>query len=498
MKVLQKLLILLLVSLFMLTACSPAAPAQEAVVEAPTEAATLAPTEVTTSPTQAPAQEEAPIVLQIITEEGTQELTMEALQALPTVEGYAGIKSSTGKITPPTLFKGVSIRELASLTGTFDESKGAVLYAEDGYSITFSYNQIMNGDFIQYDPGTGDELQTRVELTPILAYEMNGNILDPKQDGTLRIAVISEEGNQVVDGHWAVKWVNKMEVKPLAADWTLSLEGILSEEIDRGTFESGAAPNCHEAIWTDDNDQEWVGIPLWYLVGRVDDQIKHEGPAFNDDLADAGYTVDVIASDGYTVTFDSARIKRNNKIIVAFMVNENALPDDYFPLRLVGTELEKSEMVGQITKIVLNIPADLAAEYASPQETETSEAPAASPVTGDLVITGLVENSLGLMDANLHAMQVVEKQIEHPKKGMVDYSGVPLNVLLGLARPKVDASKVVFTASDGYTAEVSLTDALACEDCLVAFTDTAGVFDVVMPGFDSGSWVKGTISIEVK
>ena len=52
-----------------------------------------------------------------------------------------------------------------------------------------------------------------MELTAILAYEADGKPLDPKQDGTLRLAIVSDELNQVTDGHWAVKWVNKLEVK---------------------------------------------------------------------------------------------------------------------------------------------------------------------------------------------------------------------------------------------------------------------------------------------
>jgi DMSO/TMAO reductase YedYZ molybdopterin-dependent catalytic subunit len=495
MKFTRCLLFLSLAFLFVIASCAPVTATQEAVVEAPSA------TEVEQS-TEEPAPtavEEVPIVLQIIAEGSTLDLTMEDVKALPSVEGYGGIKSSTGQITLPKVFKGVALSELVAQIGPFDETKGAVIFAEDGYSITFSYNQIMNGDFIAYDPGTGDELKSEVDLTAILAYEIDGQELNPKEDGTLRVAVVSSEGNQVVDGHWAVKWVNKMEVKPLAADWNLNLEGILFEEMDRGTFESGAAPNCHEAVWMDENDQEWVGIPLWLLAGRVDDEIKHEGPAFNDALAEAGYTIEVIASDGYSVTFDSTRIMRNNKIIVAFTVNGNALPDDYFPLRLVGSELEKSEMVGQIEKIVLHIDTELEAQFtAKENETEQPEEESAPEVTGDLTITGMVENNLGLMDSNLRALQVVEKQIEHPKKGPTDYTGVPLTAVLNFARVKADASLLVVTASDGYSAELSLADVQACEDCLLAFTEEEGVFDLVMPGFDSSAWVKNTVSIEVK
>jgi hypothetical protein len=39
---------------------------------------------------------------------------------------------------------------------------------------------------------------------------------------------------------------------------------------------------------------------------------------------------------------------------LAHLVNEALLPEKDFPLRLVGTGLEKSEMVGQVARISFN------------------------------------------------------------------------------------------------------------------------------------------------
>ena len=124
---------------------------------------------------------------------------------------------------------------------------GVSVEAEDGYAITFSYDQVMNGTFIQYDPGTGDELKAPVPLTVILAYDLNGEALDPKQSGNLRLAIVSEEPKQVTDGHWSVKFVNRVVVKSLGEEWFLELDGTIDETMDRATFESGASPNCHMA-----------------------------------------------------------------------------------------------------------------------------------------------------------------------------------------------------------------------------------------------------------
>jgi hypothetical protein len=201
------------------------------------------------------ATEPAVPVLEIVSETGSRSLTLEELKALPATEGYAGIKSSTGKITLPVMMKGVALKDLAELIGGMDETKGFNVVAEDGYSITYSYDQLQNGTFIAYDPATGEELKNPVELTAIIAYEADGKPFDARQDGTLRLAIVSQEMKQVTDGHWAVKWVNKLEVKNLGADWVLQVEGVLSKPTDRASVESCGAPQCHGVSWVDDKNQ---------------------------------------------------------------------------------------------------------------------------------------------------------------------------------------------------------------------------------------------------
>ncbi|NTU99915.1 MAG: hypothetical protein HGA55_02175, partial [Methanoregulaceae archaeon] len=45
-------------------------------------------------------------------------------EQLPVTEGYAGIKSSTGRITPPSVYTGVAVSELVELVGGIDETMG--------------------------------------------------------------------------------------------------------------------------------------------------------------------------------------------------------------------------------------------------------------------------------------------------------------------------------------------------------------------------------------
>jgi hypothetical protein len=495
---LKRYSMLLIIGLLMFTsACQPTPPAVATIAQPVEPTATAVPSISTPIPPTATA---AAPVLDIVGADGNvvKSLSLDEIKALPSVEGQAGIKSSTGKVTPPATFKGVTLKDLAALAGNFDPTMGVNLIAKDGYSITFSYDQITKGTFVSYDPGTGDELKSPDPLTAILAYEMNGQPLNLETDGNLRLVIISEKNNQVTDGHWSVKWVTKLEVKSLSKEWSLHMEGTINELMDRATFESGASPNCHGVTWKDDKAQDWVGIPLWLLVGRVDDSIKHDGPAFNDALADAGYTVDVVASDGYTATFESSRIKRNNNIIVAHLVNGNPLPDKYFPLRLVGSDLQKNEMVGMISKIILKLSPAAAAIAAVTPTAEAVSTPAATTGQAELTITGLVEKELLLKEADLRAMDVVKITADSPKKGKQDYEGVRLSTLLEKAKVNPEAKKLVLIAADGYKAEVFLSEVQSCADCMVAFTDTPGKFYLVMPGLPGNVWIKEIFKIEVQ
>lgn len=468
----------------------PAEPAIEQSPAVPTAAPTAVPV---ASPTASPV---------VLTIEGLQEklaLTMEELQALPATTGQAGMKSSTGMITVPALYKGVLLTDLVSQVGGITPDLGVSIVASDGYAMTLSYDQILNGSFITYDPSDGSEKQIDDSLQAMVAYEVDGQPLDDRSDGILRLVIISPKNNQVTDGHWSVKWVERVEVQLLGREWSLSMSGIRQEAIDRNTFQSCGATSCHQSTWKDDQGQVWAGVPLYLLAGRVDDDITHEGPAYNRDLANAGYLIELIAADGYTTTIDSVAAFYNRDILVANQVNDSPLPDKYFPLRLVGDDLEKSQRLGALAEIRLILAEAGAIPAAEPTAEPAAPAPGEGPPAGTtLWITGQVANPLALNDVALHALEVVKVTAEHPKKGSQEYEGVYLNALMKLAGPQAGASKLVLTALDGYSASVDLAAVQACSNCLLAFTETEGVYNLVMPGFESSAWVKDLVKIEVQ
>ena len=101
-------------------------------------------------------------------------------------------------------------------------------------------------------------------------------------------------------------------------------------------------------------------MPLWLLVGRVDDGDVHETNssvrAFNDTLALQGYTIKVLNGQGYSREFNSTTVMRNANIIVANRLNGAPLPNPYWPLRLVGSALSGSEMLSNVIEIQIILP----------------------------------------------------------------------------------------------------------------------------------------------
>jgi PKD repeat protein len=150
---------------------------------------------------------------------------------------------------------------------------------------------------------------------------------------------------------------------PSGPDWSLSLSGARSQSVTKSYFEQGlACPSSgHMVNWTDSDGSVWSGIPLWLLVGMVDDNpdIGPDHYNFNDSLAAQGYSVKVTAGDGYNTTLASADIARNNGYIVANKLNGTDLPlltpggKLSWPLHLKGSAVFGGQQVGNITSIEL-------------------------------------------------------------------------------------------------------------------------------------------------
>jgi DMSO/TMAO reductase YedYZ molybdopterin-dependent catalytic subunit len=302
------------------------------------------------------ASASGPVVLTLVGQGGERTFTMAQLKALPAYEGYAGIKSSTGVITPPAKYTGVALKDLTDLAGGITRANGVTILAKDGYGMTFSYNQILRQGFTAYDPATGAEEKPSADLTVVIAYARDGKPL-AEDEGPLRLVVAEPRpGGQVVDGHWSVKWLDRIEVRKASAQWKVQLEGAVPGKLDRASYVNCASPGCHGSGWVDGAGTRWEGIPLYLVAGMVDDKQRHDAGAYNVALARRGYEIQIETADGKVVTLDSRQIDRKRSIILSSKVDGGDLPDKYFPLRLVGPGLSDAQMPGRIVRIVVRVP----------------------------------------------------------------------------------------------------------------------------------------------
>lgn len=395
----------------------------------------------------------ADVVLTVTKDSQTSTYTMSSLKSLAVTTGWGGLMSSTGNISGPYQYRGVALTDLLNAAGGITENNAVRVSAKDGYAMTLSYQQITEGKFTVLDSTTGKEVTPSSPPEVILAYEEDGKALDDTF-GPLRLGILTSN-SQVTDGHWWVKWVQKVEVIPVEQPWTFELEGAINENIDKATFESGAAIGCHGAKYTDDQGHAWEGIPLWLLIGRVDDTLSHGDGAYSDTLADQGYEVQLVASDGYMVKLTAAETKRNNNMLVAYKMDGGSLSDKDWPLRLVGSAVEKQRQIGGIVSLKLVFPG------ATPTATPTATTSPTPTPAGAIVLT-LVKGSQTktYTMAQLQALTVLsgyggKKSSGGTITGPLPYRGVAITVLLNDAFGGITATEAaVVTAKDGYTKSI--------------------------------------------
>jgi hypothetical protein len=403
----------------------------------------------TPAPAATTTTTDSTVVLNLIKDTQNVTFTMETLKALPTVTGYAGQMSSTGTISGPFQYKGVALSELLKSVGGVKETNGIRVSAKDGYAMTLSYKQLTEGNFTILDSNTGKEVAAAKQPVVFIAYEEDGKPI-AENIGPLRLGIMTAE-NQVTEGHWWIKWTQKIEITSVQAPWNLKLEGAITENMDQSTFESGAAIGCHGNKYTDDTNQVWEGIPLWYLIGRIDDATDtHKGDAFSDTIADAGYEVQVISADGYTAKFTSAETKRNNNMLVAFKLDSKPLTDKAWPLKLVGSGVDKKRQVGGIASIKLVF-------GTSPASPSATASISAGPVILT-VINGTQTKTFSL--AELKAQPELTGFAGTKNKtgtiaGPFAYKGVDLMKLLSCVGGLTEGKSVKFTAKDGYSKTIT-------------------------------------------
>jgi hypothetical protein len=143
----------------------------------------------------------------------TKTLTSIEISAL---EAYAaqGASRSGGQIKAAGTYTGIAVSDLIALVGGMQDGQTLTTTAQDGYTTTYNYKQVVLGqDFTTYDSSGNVAVATRpLKLTVIYYFE--GAAL-ASGDGPLMMGVLGAEGLATAGNVWE-KMVVKLTVNPVA------------------------------------------------------------------------------------------------------------------------------------------------------------------------------------------------------------------------------------------------------------------------------------------
>ena len=247
------------------------------------------------------------VLLTLVKGETTLELTLSDLETLDVMTGSGTFTNSAG-VDYTATYTGVP---LMTFVGNVPSDSTFRVTATDGYSMNYAVEMVADTS----------------EGVWVVAFMENGEYM-PYDPGPLRIVRIGED-----DPHFtsslSARMVARIEVLGAYEEYSLLLTGVVKRLLSRAELEAGIGCPCHTATVFSTSEGEthtYTGLPLWRLIAYVDDDLfpaedlgiyYHDGD-FNDTLAMAGYTVTLVASDGYTQTVTSDLIARDNRFLVAF------------------------------------------------------------------------------------------------------------------------------------------------------------------------------------
>lgn len=309
-----------------------------------------------------------------VTDESVEDLTKPSIQTLEVqavepeilfegnltlTDGTFECKASSGEIyTVDNRTPLGALQKVAELKG-FSYAVGDKKWAEGTNEVLLlddigEYNYVKNGDkWICYVNGAEkDGYEDRDKALNIVALTEGDEVvfcygISPTPDDAsvlIRVTVDVEDSDET-------------PVQPTT--WSIALKGARTDAISQDSFERGVA-HGHVATYIDDHGDVWAGMPLWYLIGLVDDEQGHDSGTFNEDLAEKGYSIKVTSSDGYSINFDSRSAAKNDDIIVANTLNGEPLPETIgdkskpcWPLQVIGPAVTSGQKVGSVTAIEL-------------------------------------------------------------------------------------------------------------------------------------------------
>ena len=250
------------------------------------------------------------VLLTLVKGDATFDYTLSDLETLDRITGPGTFTNSAG-VDYSATYTGIP---MITLVGNVPMDSTVRVSASDGYSMNYEVGML-------FDQSEG---------TWILAYMENGEYM-PRDPGPLRVVRIGED-NPHFTSSLSARMVERIEILGAYEEYSLLLDGAVARSFSREELEAGIGCPCHTATVTATSKGEthtYTGLPLWRLIAYVDDEvfpatdlgIYYNDGDFNDALAAAGYTITLVASDGYTQTVPADLIARDDRFIVAFKMD---------------------------------------------------------------------------------------------------------------------------------------------------------------------------------
>jgi len=149
--------------------------------------------------------------LTVVGADGQQKvLTQKDIAALQSYTGKGGSVGRGGMVMNVGTYTGVKLSDVCNLVGGISSGESLTVNCSDGYTVSFTYDQVVNGKgFNTYD-SSGNAATPTHPIYLILAYQYNGTNL-PSGSGPLKTMVIGQDG-LLSDGKIAANMVIGVDI----------------------------------------------------------------------------------------------------------------------------------------------------------------------------------------------------------------------------------------------------------------------------------------------
>ena len=240
----------------------------------------------------------------IATPDEATNISLNEIKAMETIEGFASFQNSYGNIRGQGNYSGIKVSYLLDeLVGGMESNQILTINATDGYAVTFPYSKVYPNETIQ-----------AIQGDMILGYEYNGTEVPDWEDG-YRIIFLTEDGyystedaNQTTPSEYFIGAAGPTCIRMVD---TLKVETpeptALTVEREEGTTEfSMSELKEMDTITGTGGYVKSSGImegPHTYTGITFETVLSATG------LIPANYTVEAMASEGYTTYYNTTQVE---------------------------------------------------------------------------------------------------------------------------------------------------------------------------------------------